>query len=97
MKISKAVWIDDKIKWNRLRKWELCKKNRYKGSAYIVCTSPHPNLLFEVIETRHLSEWYRASTLIALCQNRQQALEIVVALINDLYNEKTKTYEELQR
>lgn len=96
MKISRTVWIDDKLKWNGLRKWEIRKKNRYKGRAYIVCTSPHPKLLFEIIEARQLSEWYRTSTLIALCQNRQQALDIVTALINDLYNEKTKTYEELQ-
>lgn len=97
MKISRTVWIDDKVKWSPLRKRELYKKNRYKGKAYIVCTSPHPKLLFEIIEARQLNDWYSTSTLVALCQNKQQALEIVRKLINDLYNEKTKTYEELQQ
>ena len=97
MKISQTVWIDEKIKWSKLKKWELCKKNRYKGRVYIVCTSPHSNLLFEIIEARYLSEWYHEATLLGLCRDRQQAVEMVATLINDLYNEKTKTYEELQR
>lgn len=97
MKISRTVWIDDKVKWNVLRKREICKKNRYKGKAYIVCTSPHPKLLFEIIEARQLNDWYEASTLIALCQNKHQALEVARKLIDTLYNEKTKTYEELQQ
>ena len=97
MKISRTVWIDDKVKWNVLRKREIYKKNRYKGKAYIVCTSPHPKLLFEIIEAKQLSDWYSTSTMVALCQNRQQALEVVRNLIDAIYNEKTKTYEELKQ
>lgn len=97
MKISRTVWIDDKVKWNALRKRDLYKKNHYKGMAYIVCTSPHPKLLFEIIEARQLNDWYSTSTLIALCRSRQQALEVVRKLIDALYNEKSITYEELQQ
>lgn len=97
MKISRTVWIDDKVKWSVLRKQDIYKKNRYKGRAYIVCTSPHPKLLFEIIEAKQLSDWYSTSTMVALCRNKQQALDIVENLINAIYNEKTKTYEELQQ
>jgi len=97
MKISRTVWIDDQVKWNVLRKREIYKKNRYNGKAYIVCTSPHPKLLFEIIEAKQLNDWYSESTMVALCKNRQRALEVVKSLIDTIYNEKTKTYEELQQ
>lgn len=97
MKISRKVWIDDKVKWSILKKRDLYKKNRYKGSAYIVCTSPHPNLLFEIIEAKQLNNWYSEATMVALCLNKDKAIEVVEGLIDTIYNKKTETYEGLQQ
>lgn len=95
MKISKKVWIDPKIKWNILRKKELCRHNRYRGHAYVVCTSPHQHLLFEIVETRFLSEQYTNATLLALCHTKSQAVKQVTELVDALYNKQTTTYTNL--
>ncbi len=97
MKISRKVWIDDKVKWNILKKRDIYKKNRYQRSAYILFTTPHPNLLFEIIEAKQLNDWYSEATMVALCRNKCQALEVVETLIDTIYNKKTETYEELQQ
>lgn len=95
MKISKEVWIDHEVKWNTLRKRELCKYNRYRGHAYIVCTSPHEHLLFEIVETRFLGKHYDNSVLLALCHSKKQAIMQVTTLVDVLYNKQTMTYTEL--
>lgn len=94
MKISKQIWVDQSIKWNALVERKIIKKNQYKGHAYVVCTSPHPNLLFEIFEARMLSDRYDSSTLIALCHNKKKAVEMVTVLIDAIYNQKTKTYDD---
>ena len=95
MKISKKVWIDNQIKWNVLRKREICRHNCYRGHAYIVCTSPHEHLLFEIIEARLLDAHYEASTLLALCHSKEQAVMQVATLVDRLYNKQTMTYTQL--
>ena len=95
MKISKQVWMDNQVKWNVLRKRELCRHNRYRGHAYIVCTSPQEHLLFEIIEARLLSEYYADATLLALCHSKKQAVMKVSTLVDALYNKQTMTYTQL--
>lgn len=95
MKISKQVWIDEKVKWDALKKIALLKRNEYKGQAYIICTSIHSNLLFEIIDARQLSSIYETCTVLAVCKNKGRAIEQVAILIDELYNKKTRTYEEL--
>lgn len=95
MKMSKEVWIDEKVQWNVLRKRELCRHNRYKGHAYVVCTSPHEHLLFEIIETGRLGAFYESATVLALCHSKQQAVEHVAALVDALYNKQIITYTQL--
>lgn len=95
MKISKKVWIASEMKWNVLRKREICRHNRYRGQAYIVCTSPHENLLFEIVEAGILSKHYENSTLLALCHSKKQAITQVATLVDALYNKQTVTYTEL--
>lgn len=84
--MSKKVWIDHKVKWNPKRKQLLCKQNRYKGHAYIVCSSPEPHLLFEIIDTRLLSSYYQNAVLFALCHTKTQAIEQIRQLIDLKYN-----------
>lgn len=93
--MSKTIWVDDQIKWNVLRKRALCKFNQYKGHAYVVCTSPHEHLLFEIVEARFLSHHYAESTVLALCNSRQQAFLQVTQLVDALYNQQTITYSDL--
>ncbi len=95
MKISKKVWIDSHVKWNVLKKRELCKKNRYKGKAYIVCTSPHKHLLFEIVEARFLCQHYDDAILLAVCHSKKQAVMQVATLVDRLYNKQTIAYNEL--
>ena len=95
MKISKEVWIDKHIKWNILKRREIYKHNCYKGHAYLVCTSPHEHLLFAIIEASVLNEWYAQETLLAVCENKQQAITQVKMLVDALYNQKTLTYTQL--
>lgn len=94
MKISKQIWVDEPIKWNALIKRKICKKNHYSGHAYIVCTSPHSHLLFEIFEAGRLNETYSTSTLIALCASKKSAVEVVTELIDMIYNQKNKTYDD---
>lgn len=95
MKISKEIWIDEKVKWNALRKRTLNKKNFYKGQAYMVCTSPNPQLLFEIVEAKYIGSRYNGCVLLAVCKHKQQAIERVMILVDQLYNQKCKTYEAL--
>lgn len=96
MKISKRVWIDENVKWNSLRKRAVCKKYYYKGHAYFVCTSPHQNLLFEIVDSSMLSSWYKEETVLAICKTRQQAFEQVRVLVDALYNTQTLTLSMLE-
>ena len=95
MKISKELWIDKQVKWNVLRKRELYKANRYKGHAYIVCTSPHKHLLFEIVEARFLSNDYAGCTVLALCHTRQQGFDQVRKWVDKIYNQQIITYTQL--
>lgn len=88
MKVSKKVWIDNKVKWNPLKKQTLCRDNKYKGRAYIVCSSPQPHLLFEIVNARFLNVYYKDSILIALCRNKKQAVDYVMKLIDLKYNDQ---------
>lgn len=90
MKISKEVWIDEKVKWNALRKRTLRKKNFYKGQAYMVCTSPSPELLFEIIEARYIGSRYNDCVVLAICKYKNQAVERVSILIDQLYNQNAR-------
>lgn len=96
MKISKRVSIEDGVKWNVLIRRTLCKKNYYKSHAYFVCTSPQEKLLFEIVEARWLSSWYKDETVLAICKTRMQAVEEVRKLIDALYNTQTLVYANLQ-
>lgn len=84
--MNKKVWIDHKVKWNPKRKQMLCMENKYKGRAYIVCSSPHQHLLFEIVNARFLNAYYEDSTLLALCRNKKQAIEQTMRLIDLKYN-----------
>lgn len=95
MKISKQIWIEDGIKWNSLRKRELCKRNRYKGHAYIVCTSPRDHLLFEIVEARLLNGYYQDAMVLALCMSKKQAVSEVTKWVDALYNQQIITYDQL--
>lgn len=95
MKISKQVWIEDGIKWNKFRKMELSHKNRYRGFGYIVCTSPQEHLLFEIMEARFLNDYYQQATLLAICRSKQQAVRQVMHWVDALYNVQTITYTQL--
>ena len=95
MKISKQVWIEDGIKWNKLRQRELSHKNRYRGFGYIVCTSPQEHLLFEIMETRFLNDYYQEATLLAICKSKKQAIMQVVQWVDAIYNVQTISYTQL--
>lgn len=95
MKISKQIWIDHQVKWNVIRKRELCKHNCYKGHAYVVCTSPHDHLLFEIVEASFLSSHYDQATVLALCHSKQEAVMQIKRIIDAIYNQKTMTYTQL--
>ena len=95
MRISKRIAIQDGVKWNLMIKRTLHKKNRYKSHAYFVCSSPHEKLLFEIVESRWINEWYMEQTVFAICKTKQQAIEEVRKLVDLLYNTKELSYAEL--
>ena len=97
MKISREIWIDGRVKWNALRKRSLRQYNRYKGHAYIVCTSPSQALLFEIIEARWVGSYYNEATVLALCETKEQALERVKTLVDALFNQQNITYTQLKQ
>lgn len=96
MKISKMIWVDSRVKWNRWTQRILCRKNYYKQHAYIVCTSPQEKLLFEIVETKWLSEYYSNETVVAICSTKNEAIKQITQLIDGLYNTKKILYSDLK-
>lgn len=95
MRMNQYTWIDPKIKWNLFIKRKLCRENYLKQHAFLVCTSPQEKLLFEIIETKWLSSFYQQETVLAICSSRAQAFEQVQKLVDELYNTKIYTLEQL--
>lgn len=95
MKISKKIWVASSIKWNVFVKRALCKKQLFKGHAYIVCTSPQERLLFEIVEAMWLSDYYKEETVLAVCTTKEEAVEQIRVLIDSLYNVQSITYADL--
>lgn len=95
MKISRLLWIDPNIKWNLLIKAKLLRKNAYEAGHYLVCTSSNPHLLFEIIRGNELNERYNKNTLLALCISKEQALERVTVIVDQIYNKQMITYNQL--
>ena len=97
MRISKRIWIEKEIRWPHFIK-QLLRKNQYNQvKAYVVCTSPHSALLFEIIETKYLNMYYAKSTVLAICKNKEQAIQQVERLVDALYNRQTITYTQLMQ
>ena len=64
MRISKVLWVEEGVKWTHFNRRRLLKANKYKGSVYMVCSSPCRHWLFEIIEAKDLSMRYEACYLI---------------------------------
>lgn len=92
MKISKYLWIDEKVKWNSLRRMRLEKENTYKGRVYIICTSSYEGMLFEVVESQFLSSAYKECYVVGIVTSKKSAMHLVTRLIDCIYNKKTQTY-----
>ncbi len=95
MKISKRLWVDKGVKWNRFIRWQVEKQHCYKARAYFICTSPHVSWLFEIVEAKQLSAHYKDCYVIGIMPTKAKALLYVKELIDAIYNTKTLEYEHL--
>lgn len=85
--MNKEVWIGEKVKWDPIRRYRLQNQNKYKGHAYVVCSSPQAHWMYEIVETHWLCAYYQNATLFAVCHNKKQAVEQIVRLIDSKYNQ----------
>ncbi len=95
MRISKELWVEDGVKWTTWKKNQLVKRNKYKGSVYLVCSSPCDHWLFEVIEAKYLTKRYEACYVIGIMQTREGAIRYIASLIDNIYNKQIMSYEVL--
>ncbi len=94
MKVSKTLWVEKGVHPNSVRAIKRNKRSSQK--LYIVCTSYHQGMLFDIIESQYISSKYDQSYMLAIARSKTKALEQVYQLVDTLYNEKTTTYEALK-
>ena len=96
MKISKYIWIDEKVKWN---KWQLTKlrlSNKCDINGYIICTGSKPQWLFEILDSRQIKTQHKSCYVVAIVHSKKEAIAQVTTLIDAIYNQKTQDYESLK-
>lgn len=95
MKISKSLIVDNDIKFKK-HKLNRIKANKSVRNVYLVCTGTQSGYLFEIIEGKYRLKTYEDASLVALTTTYDTAVSCVQALVNDLYNTKNLTYEQLK-
>ena len=96
MKISKYLWVQKGVGFNRLRRVQIQMQNRCKKHLYLVCTSYNSQWLFEIVESQYLTDCYKGCYLIGVADSKEAALQHVGVLINALYNLKTISYDGIK-
>lgn len=96
MRISKYLWVEKGVGFNRLRRAQITMQNRCKRHLYLVCTSYNSQWLFEVVETQYLTDNYKDCYLVGVAATKEAALQHVGILINGLYNLKTISYDMIK-
>jgi len=96
MKISKYLWVEKGVGFNRLRRAQIKMQNRCKKHLYLVCTSYNSQWLFEVVESQYLTNNYEDCYLVGVAASKEVALQHVGVLINALYNLETISYEGIK-
>lgn len=95
MRISKRLWVEEGVKWTPWKRNELIKRNKYRGNVYIVCSSPSKHWLFEIVESRHLSNRYEGCYILGITRTRETATQYIMNLIDAIYNKQIMSYEAL--
>jgi hypothetical protein len=73
------------------------KYGRYGKNLYIICTGTKPGYLFEILSSRFLTKAYDQSYVIGITKTKQEAIEYMQVLIEELFIKRTMTLEELKQ
>lgn len=95
MRTSSYLKIDETLRLSRVYEM-LIKKNRGPKDVYVLCTSPSPQNLFEIITCNQLTKKYEDSYLLGISKNKAWLIDYTVVLIDQMYNVKSLTYEMLK-
>ena len=95
MKSSRVLWVDERVKWSPIKRYQLLKYHYYKGQVFLICTSPAAHWLFEIIEAKDLTARYASCHLLGIAKDREAAMRQVSSLIDALYNTQTLTMEAI--
>ncbi|MGL4345475.1 MAG: hypothetical protein ACRCTE_09775 [Cellulosilyticaceae bacterium] len=96
MKISQYIQVDERI---RLKKIQLhrIKHNKCSHNLYLVCTTYKGDDLFEIVSGAHIGPKYENCYLLGIAKDKNKAIELVTAFVDQLYNQKTLTLQMLKQ
>ncbi|WP_054740600.1 hypothetical protein [Cellulosilyticum ruminicola] len=96
MRISKDLWIDEKVKWSR---WQLmCLKlyNKCSINGYIICTGSKKQWLFEILRPHQIKEQHKECYVVGIAHSKEVATHHIVQRIDAIYNKQIQDYEGLK-
>nr|WP_302596130.1 hypothetical protein [uncultured Cellulosilyticum sp.] len=96
MRISKYIWIDEKVKWNKWQTMRLKLYNKCSVDGYIICTGSKKQWLFEILEPHQIKQQHEKCYAVGIAHSKKAAVAQVAVLIDAIYNQKAQDYESLK-
>lgn len=93
MKVSKKIYIDKDITNHKWKIWKLRKSKRIDN---IYCIIYKGNSFLEIVKSSRIKGNYDQSVLIGIATSKQNALELLARIFDDIYvpNPSTKNMRE---
>lgn len=96
MKISKYIWIDEKVKWNRWQMMCLKLYNKCNLKGYIICTGSKKQWLFEILTPHQIKMQHKGCYVVGIAHSKEAAVKHIAERIDAIYNQKIQDYESLK-
>lgn len=82
MKVSKKLYIDEGVPHG---KWKVWKLRRNKKVENLYCIVYVEKGFLEIINSKHIKDRYKKSTLIGVAMTRQSAMALLARIFQEVY------------
>ena len=85
----KEFYLGDSLSWNRKQITSMLSNNQYEKTWYLITLASNPANQYEMIKGKQLSlgiVWEHLPLIVGIASNRQEAIELVIKLIKDVYH-----------
>ncbi len=96
MKISKYLKVHRKVKFSMATKNDILQGN-YPKKLYFLCTGKNNIKTFEIIKGNFLNQSYKECYLLGLAKTREDLLEYLIDIVDNIYVKKTLSFEQLEK